>query len=565
MADNTPSHKMKIQCPVCGVKLDVSELEPFSQVSCPKCGTNITIPKWFLGNILLEERFFDSAQKTLYRSLEPSLDREAMVKIAKQGPYSEEELNAFLECARKQATINSPCIASIYSCGMTDEGAYVISQYHSSVDWPCAEFQDVKVLLEVATSLVNAVDEAAKAGLHHGGLCPANILINNERDLLVTDFGTAVALGKKPGFFAAPEHKPGSPATLEGDVYSMGACLYYMGTGVIPERGATQPIGTLKKGLPPAAAEAIMKMLSPEPSQRPTDLAELAKAFNGGAANAPKAGGKKQLKRSGAVHVKVVQPPKSQGSALNKVLAIACVLAVVIGGVYLFKSNGGSAKGKTVKPAASEASQVAVAPAKPAEPQPYTLPPECLAARPRPEDLDFRPLKSQNQAYLKMVPDEKRDTEKERLRLVGSSLDYLKACMKAGAYNRGDSHPIRMKDGSVIQGIIPYAPNKEKQLTIRRPGNQEPVKVDMAKLDFMQLMDIFQFYAEKREEMALGKLTRSIKDEIFAIYQRMALLCDWYGHPEAARKFTRLALKYRPTMEQELWDLGLEPDEEPQK
>ena len=88
MPDTNPGHKMKIRCPSCGVKLDVSELEPFSQVSCPKCDMRITIPKWFNDSILLEERFFDSSQRSLYRSLEPSLDREATVKLVKESACS---------------------------------------------------------------------------------------------------------------------------------------------------------------------------------------------------------------------------------------------------------------------------------------------------------------------------------------------------------------------------------------------------------------------------------------------------------------------------------------------
>ena len=561
MPENSPSTKMKIQCPACGVKLDVSELEPFTQVSCPKCDTRITIPKWFLDDILLEERFFDSAQKTLYRSLEPALDREATVKIVKAGPYSQEELDAFLESARKQATINNPNIASIYSCGMIDEGAYVISQYQSAVDWPCTELQDIKNLLELATSLINAIDEAAKVSLHHGDLCPANILITHEKDLLVTDFGTAVALHKKPGFFAAPEFKIDSPATLEADVYSMGACIYYMATGIIPEKGNIQPIGTLKKGFPPEVAEAIMKMLSPEPAQRPTDLTALAKIFGGNTPKSPQATPRKSLKRSGAVHVKVVRPQKKKGSVLNVMLLFACIIAAVLGAIYAVKTNPSLLPQKSSQPKtiSKKPTPVPDAPSILLKSEPSTLPAECIAARPTPKVLDFKTLKEKNKVYLQLVPEDKLEIEKERLRLIGSSLDFLKACMKAGAYDRGEKHPIRLKNGKVIRGIIPRAPNNDNQITIRQPGNKDAAKVAFSDLDFMQIMDIFQFYAEKREEMALGKLTKSIKTEIYAIYLRMALLCDWYNHPEEARKFAGMGLKYRPSMRDEFLSYGIVP------
>ena len=546
---------MKIRCPSCGVKLDVSELEPFSQVSCPKCETRITIPKWFKDNILLEERFFDSKQRTLYRSLEPSLDREATVKLIKASACSDEVREAFLEMARKQATISNPCIASIYSCGTTEEGAYVISQYMPSVEWPCEEFREMKTLMDLAGEMVGAVAEAATAGIHHGNLCPANILISQERDVLVTDFGTAVALGSKPGLFAAPERKAGEPATLEGDVYSLGACIYYMATGVIPEHGGAKPIGEVRKGLPFNVVEAIMKMLSVDPSKRPTNLSDLATVFRGNG-GAVKGATKKRLKRSGAVHVTVVRPPQKKGSFLNVALTLACLLALCIGGIYALKMKSGD-KSNTGKTVIAKGNSGKANNSSASAGQAGSLPAECLAARPRPDDLDFRAFKEKNQAYLMLVPEERREVERERLRLIGSSLDYLKACMKAGAYNRAEDYPIRMKDGSVIKGIIPYAPNAENLVTIRRPNNQDAVKVPFANLDFMQVIDMFQFYAEKREEMALGKLNRLIKNEIYSIYLQAALLCDWYEKPEEAKKYATLALQYRPHNEEEVVKFGL--------
>ena len=559
MPDTNPGHKMKIRCPSCGVKLDVSELEPFSQVSCPKCDMRITIPKWFNDNILLEERFFDSQQRSLYRSLEPSLDREATVKLVKESACSAEVREAFLEAVRKQATISHPSIASIYGCGSTAEGAYVVSQYMPSVEWPCEEFREVKTLLELAGEMVGAVAEAAAAGIHHGNLCPANILISQEHDVLVTDFGAAVALGTKPGLFAAPERKVGEAATLEEDVYSLGACIYYMATGVIPEHGGAKPIGELRKGLPFNVVEAIMKMLSVEPSKRPTNLTELATVFRGNSA-AAKGNTKKRLKRSGAVHVKVERQQK-KGSLLNVALTLACLLALGIGGVYAFKMKSGEKSGAGNGTFAAEnQGKAGLGAANNA--QATALPAECLAARPRPDDLDFKVLKEKNQEYLKLVPEKMREVERDRLRLIGGSLDYLKACMKAGAYNRAEDYPIRLKDGTVIKGIIPYAPNNENLVTIRRSGNLDAVKVPFSKLDFMQVIDMFQFYAEKREEMALGKMNRLIKNEIYSIYLQAALLCDWYEKPEEAKKYAALALQYRPRNEEEIVKFGLPvPDE----
>ncbi|MBR4673109.1 MAG: protein kinase [Victivallales bacterium] len=485
------------------------------------------------------------------------MDREATVKIIKNGGCSQEILDDFLSSARKQATISNSCIASIYGCGTTEEGVYVVSQYTAPVEWPSAEWRENSCFLNLAADLIGAVAEAAKAGVHHGNLCPANILINPEKDLLVTDFGSAVALGTEPGAFAAPERKAGSPATVEEDVYSMGACIYYMATGVIPEKGSIKPIGELKKGLPFNVVESIMKMLSEEPAKRPVNLTELASVFRGSGEAVLKPVAKKRLKRSGAVHVKVVRAPRKKVSLLNVLLVIAFVAALCLGGIYiaLGKQESSRSGGEIEKNTVAVENKANLDDGVNAGG--YVLPAECLNARPRPADLDFKQMKEKNQNYLKLVPPDKQEIEKERLRLVGGSLDFLKDCMKGGAYNRADDYPIRLKDGSVIKGIIPYAPNKENLVTIRRPNDQDAVKIPFASLEFLQMMDILKFYAEKREEMALGKLNRLMKGEIYNIYLRTALLCDWYEKPEEAKKCIALALKYRPQNKKEILKFGL--------
>ena len=57
--------------------------------------------------------------------------------------------------------------------------------------------------------------------------------------------------------------------------------------------------------------------------------------------------------------------------------------------------------------------------------------------------------------------------------------------------------------------------------------------------------------------MALGKLNRLMKGEIYNIYLRTALLCDWYEKPEEAKKCIALALKYRPQNKKEILKFGL--------
>ena len=51
--------KMKIQCPSCSSKLDVTDLKPFTVFSCPQCGSEVTVPMRFQAYILEEDHIIN--------------------------------------------------------------------------------------------------------------------------------------------------------------------------------------------------------------------------------------------------------------------------------------------------------------------------------------------------------------------------------------------------------------------------------------------------------------------------------------------------------------------------
>ena len=112
MAEQTP-RRIKIACPGCGQKLDVSELTAFSRVNCPACSFELIVPKWF-NNYLLEAPEGKGGMATVYRALDIALDREVAIKVfdpelASKGVSPD----LFLHEARIAATINHPAVVPI--------------------------------------------------------------------------------------------------------------------------------------------------------------------------------------------------------------------------------------------------------------------------------------------------------------------------------------------------------------------------------------------------------------------------------------------------------------------
>ena len=58
---------LKISCHQCKQKLDVSSLEPFSQVTCPVCNADLIVPKWF-DSYLLTEPGSSGGMATVYHA-----------------------------------------------------------------------------------------------------------------------------------------------------------------------------------------------------------------------------------------------------------------------------------------------------------------------------------------------------------------------------------------------------------------------------------------------------------------------------------------------------------------
>ena len=112
----------------------------------------------------------------------------------------------------------------------------------------------------------------------HRDVSPANIFFDQRHNAHLGDFDSAIAIDdqSKPrpittNSFAAPEELEGGPLDVRSDLYSVGALLYVVATGM-PRPLDVSLLRELRSDLPASFAELVGSLLSELPTDRPSSV-----------------------------------------------------------------------------------------------------------------------------------------------------------------------------------------------------------------------------------------------------------------------------------------------------
>ncbi len=215
-----------------------------------------------------------------------------------------EQMERLLTEARLAREVTHENVCRVYDVGQVGQEYYLTMEHVDGEDLSSllrriGHFPSEK-LLDLAHQLCSGVAAAHARGVLHHDLKPANILIDRDGRVKITDFGIAARSHRGPQLmgtpaYMAPERLAGREGTVRSDLYALGLVLYELASGsqvftartprdyaelhqrVLPER-LSERLGDVN----PRLEAAIMRCLEKDPRDRPGSALELAAALPGG-------------------------------------------------------------------------------------------------------------------------------------------------------------------------------------------------------------------------------------------------------------------------------------------
>ena len=233
------------------------------------------------GGFRIERTLGHGGMGIVYLATELRLERQVALKVIRAELATDQDFRArFRSEQLTAASVEHPRVVTIFGAGEHDGLLYVSMRYVPGRDLGRLVAADGALPPEDAAELIaqvaDGLDAVHAAGLVHRDVKPHNVIVGEDGDAYLTDFGLAKAMAATTGLTAtgqvigtvdymAPEQIEGGRVDARTDVYALGGVLFNAITGRVPfaERESSAKMWAHVNEPPPSAGGRRAGVLDP--------------------------------------------------------------------------------------------------------------------------------------------------------------------------------------------------------------------------------------------------------------------------------------------------------------
>ena len=266
------------------------------------------------------EKLGEGGMGVVYKARDTRLNRFVAIKLLRpEKAGANDRIQRFVHEARTASALNHPHIVTIHEISSHNGSPFIVMEYvpGKSLDHLIPrKGMRLSEVLKIGSQVAGALAAAAAAGVIHRDVKPGNVVITNQGQAKVLDFGLAKLLERAASSeqttlsmvaaevaeqalsregavlgtasYMSPEQAEGKPLDPRSDIFSFGAMLYEMTTGQRAFRGTTgmstisailrdepKPLSQFVGGIPRDLEKIIVRCLRKDPERRFQTMADV--------------------------------------------------------------------------------------------------------------------------------------------------------------------------------------------------------------------------------------------------------------------------------------------------